>query len=396
MMQPSCFPGKRGGWWLRIGMAVLLAALALVAPSGNAGTTDRRASTANCDPGSAPGWRGGSVRLENDMPAGTDSNYTNGMALTVASHDLEGPLRLDCLPRPLRIYTRLLAALDPGFWRDSGSDAATRNVVFRIGQGMYTPEDGSRTDVSKGDRPYAGLLYGGVAWNRRMRPAQANYEILDVREFTLGVIGPWSLAEESQNLVHDLRGIDRFHGWDHQLRNEPAFQLALERKYRGPEEGAVRPGWGCDLIGSHAVRIGNIETAASAGLEGRFGWSLPNDFGSYPIRPGAENRPPSSAAAMRASHPSSPQAPRAGIHGFVILEAKAVAWDFSLDGSLFHDSHRVSREPIVGEAAIGISAQWLVRGHGLRVAAMRVWRTREFREQAEPHTFGSVAISVEL
>src|SRR3546814_13114410 len=77
------------------------------------------------------------------MAAGTDSNYTNGAALTIASHDLEGPLRLNCLPRPLRNYTRLLAWVDPGFWRDAEAGAASRNVVVRVGQGMYTLEDRS-------------------------------------------------------------------------------------------------------------------------------------------------------------------------------------------------------------------------------------------------------------
>ena len=341
-------------------------------------------------------WRGGTVRLENDMLAGTDRNYTNGAALTLASHDLAEPLRLACLPVPLQAYTRFLAWVDPDFWRESPAAADSHNIVVRIGQGMYTPADGSRTERVADDRPYAGLLYVGVAWNRRMRPRDATHEVLDVRELTLGVIGPWSLAEESQNLVHDVRGIDRFLGWEHQLRNEPAFQVAIERKYRRSVEGAIQHGWAGDVIGSNAVRVGNIETAASVGLEGRFGWNLPNDFGSYPIRAGAENRPPSSATQMRTSQPSSPGAPRPGVHGFVILEAKAVAWDFSLDGNLFHDSHRVTREPWVAQAAVGVSSQWLVGGRGVRLALMRVWRTREFKEQVGSHAFGSVALSVEL
>jgi len=378
----------------------LLAGLLLTSPAAAAGepvpAAEGSPAAAGCTPDQVPRWRGGTVRLENDMAAGTDSNYTNGAALTIASHDLEGPLEMDCLPRPLRGYTRFLAWVDPGFWRDAGADAASRNVVVRIGQGMYTPEDGTRADLVPDDRPYAGLLYAGVAWNRRQRPTGASHEVLDVRELTLGVIGPWSLARQTQDLVHDIRGSDRFLGWDHQLHNEPAVQFAMERKYKRFAEGAIRPGWGHDLVASHAVRLGNIETAASVGLEGRLGWNLPNDFGSYPIRAGAENRPPSSAAAMRTSKPASSAAPRPGVHAFVILEAKAVAWDFSLDGNLFRDSHRVTREPWVAQAAAGVSSQWLVGGRGVRLALMRVWRTREFREQADAHAFGSIALSVEL
>lgn len=383
-------------WTPNSWVAVLIALPFLAASTTSARSMEPPVKAFGCGMDEVLHWRGATVRLENDMPAGTDRNYTNGAALTIASHDLEGPLRVDCLAPPLQLYTRFLAWADPSFWHDAGADAASRNIVVRIGQGMYTPEDGTRTDLVGDDRPYAGLLYAGVAWNRRTRPVPGDQEILDVRELTLGVIGPWSLAEKSQHVVHDIRGVDRFRGWDHQLHNEPALQLAIERKYRRAFDGAVRPGWGRDLIRSHALRVGNIETAASLGVEGRFGWNLPNDFGSYPIRPGAENRPPSSAAALRTLHPSSPSAPRAGLHGFVIVEAKAVAWDFSLDGNLIHDSHRVSREPWVAQTALGISGQWLIGGRGIRLAAMRVWRTREFKEQSGSHAFGSVALSVEL
>ena len=171
----------------------------------------------------------------------------------------------------------------------------------------------------------------------------------------------------------------------------------MERKYkRYVGTAAVARGWGSDLISSYALRLGNIETAASAGLELRAGWNLPNDFGSYPIRPGTENRPPSAASGLRAADPEAIQAPRPGAHLFVNVEAKAVAWDFSLDGNLFTGSHHVSRRPWVAQAAAGISTQWLVRGRGVRLALMRVWRTTEFDGQRGDHAFGSVALSVEL
>ena len=336
------------------------------------------------------------MRFENDLLAATDRNYTNGVALALVSHDMEGKLRPDCLPRPLGLYTRFLGWVDPGFWSRAGAESASQNLAVRFGQAMYTPEDDTRSDLIRDDRPYAGLLYLGLAWNRRVHPQDAGYEMLDSRELTLGVIGPWSLARQSQDLVHTLRGIERFRGWDHQLHNEPAFQMALEHKFKPYAIGAVQPGWSGDVIGSYAIRLGNIETAASTGLELRMGWNIPNDFGSYPIRPGGENRPPSAATGLRSTQPRSAGAPRPGVHAFAHLEAKAIARDFSLDGNLFRDSHHVNRRPWVGQAAAGISGQWLVAGHGMRLAVMRVWRTREFDEQRGGHAFGSVALSWEF
>lgn len=341
--------------------------------------------------------RGGTARLENDLFAGTDQNYTNGVALTLVSRDIPGRLRPECLPLPMRLHTQFIKFVNPGFWADADNPANTQNVVVRLGQSMYTPEDYTRTDLITNDRPYAGLLYLGMAWNRRIRPPARPYEMLDTRELTLGVIGPSALAEQSQDFVHQLRGFDRFQGWDHQLHNEPAFQIAMERKFKPyAGDGAISPGWGSDVIGSYALRVGNIETAASAGVELRAGWNVPNDFGSYPIRPGTENRPPTSAAGLRNTRPQSSRAPRPGTHAFVNLEVKAVEWDFSLDGNRFRSSHHVTRRPWVAQAAAGISSQWLVRGHGVRLALMRVWRTREFDEQVGTHAFGSVALSLEF
>ncbi|NLZ41666.1 MAG: lipid A deacylase LpxR family protein, partial [Comamonadaceae bacterium] len=323
-------------------------------------------------------------------------NYTNGVALIGVSRDIEGAIRPECLPRPLDLYTRFIAWADPGFWRRAAAVPASQNVVARFGQAMYTPEDKTRSDLIADDRPYAGLLYLGLAWNRRVPLPGGRLEMLDTRELTLGVIGPASLAEQSQDLVHRLRGIERFRGWGHQLRDEPALQVAMERKFKRAAEGAVRAGWSHDAIGSYALRLGNIETAASVGVELRGGWNLPNDFGSYPVRPGAENRPPAAASALRTLQPQSALAPRPGAHVFATLEAKAVAWDFSLDGNLFRPSHRVERRPWVAQAAAGISGQWFAAGHGLRLALMRVWRTREFSGQRGGHAFGSIALSVEI
>ncbi|HNP37400.1 MAG TPA: lipid A deacylase LpxR family protein [Woeseiaceae bacterium] len=162
--------------------------------------------------------------------------------------------------------------VNPGFWADADNSGNTQNAVVRFGQSMYTPEDSTRTDLITDDRPYAGLLYMGLAWNRRVHPQGAAYEMLDTRELTLGVIGSWSLAEQSQNLVHSLRGIDRFNGWDHQLHNEPAFQGALERKFKPyVGTGAVSRGWGSDMIGSsHSVNRSPFLAQAAVGISGQW------------------------------------------------------------------------------------------------------------------------------
>jgi hypothetical protein len=344
-------------------------------------------------------FRGGTARLENDLFADTDQNYSSGVAITAVSQDIVGKLKPECLPTPVRLQAELIMMLNPGFWTDAENPAHTQNVVVKMGQSMFTPKDFARTDLVLDDRPYAGLLYVGMSWNRRKHEPQSNSEVLDTREITLGVMGPWALGEQAQNLIHDVIGVDRFLGWQNQLKNEPALQLAIDRKlrdYRGT--GAIVPGFSVDSIRSLGLRLGNIETSASVGIEGRFGWNLPNDFGTYPIRPGAENRPPS-VASIHGDSGSATWAiarPRTGVHLFGTLETKLVLHDFSLDGNLFRSSHSVTRRPWVAQAAVGVSAQGLVAGHGVKLALMRVLRTREFDEQGPSHAYGSVALSIEF
>lgn len=352
-----------------------------------------------CAPEETIQFRGGTIRLENDKFTDTDQDYTNGVSITMVSHDIPGQLRPECLSKPSRLYMRFIQMMNPGFWNDMNYSADSQNVVFRFGQSMYTPEDFTRTDLIVDDRPYAGLLYTGMAWNRRKFNPESNLDMLDTREITIGVIGPLSLAEQAQNLVHDAFDDERFLGWDNQLENEPALQLALDRKYKSSNQGgAVTPGFSVDSIRSMGLRLGNIETSATVGIEGRIGWNLPNDFGSYPIRPGAENRPPSAFAHGNNGDNSISDLsrPAPGVHLFVTLEAKAVGYDFSLDGNLFQDSHSVSRRPWIAQAAVGISGQGFIAGHGFRLAVMHVYRTREYDEQLNNHSYGSIALSIEF
>lgn len=383
-----------------LGAAPWVLALAVpVTPGFAQSVADEAPRSATCRPDEAIRFRGATARLENDLFANTDQNYTNGVAFTAVSHDITGEVKTACLPAPVRLHAELIRRLNPGFWDDGRGSVGTQNVVAKFGQSMFTPREPARTDLVRDDRPYAGLLYVGMSWNRRTHDPQENSERLDTREITLGVIGPLALGRQTQNLVHDMIGADRFLGWDNQLKNEPALQLAVDRKFRDyRSDGAIQPGFSTDSIRSLGLRLGNIETSANVGIEGRIGWNLQNDFGTYPIRPGAENRPPSSASLhnQRANADSEPSRPRPGAHLFGALEAKLVAHDFSLDGNLFRSSHSVTRRPLVAQAAVGVSVQGLVAGHGVRLAVMRVFRTQEFKEQLSNHAYDSVALSIEF
>lgn len=315
--------------------------------------------------------------MENDLYFRTDRNYTSGVRLAWVSPDLDDYVADECLPgwvKPLNEKVRDFFALHL-------SPARERNMVITLGQAMYTPGDRARTDLVREDRPYAGWLYLGLGYNERRRPSGANFDRLDSLEVDLGVIGPLALAKQTQDLIHDLRGFERFQGWSHQLKNEPGVQIVAERKYK-----AISGAGASDAIAHYGVSLGNVAMYLNAGLEVRYGTGIPDDFGSSPFRPAGNNTAPGSFPR------DGKQNIRRGIHAFASLDVRAVARDIFLDGNTFRDSHSVKKEPVVADVALGAAAF----AGGWKLSFARVFRSKEFAGQPSRHTFGSFTLSYDF
>jgi hypothetical protein len=330
-------------------------------------------------PASGDGWAIG-VHFENDLFADTDQQYTNGIKLTAVSPDLSSRFAdREDLPRWLRDLIPLSAV------PFSEGDGVARTFAFSLGQNMYTPQDTARSTVVLDDRPYAGWLYVAATFQTRERDRQ------DTLELQAGLIGPYSLAEQTQELVHRARGLAIPKGWDNQLRTEPGLVLAYERVWRVPL-GPRGPGWGTELLNRAGGALGNVATYASAGVQLRAGWNLPSDFGYSVIRPGGVTQ-------VGSLPDPSPQGESDALHAlrergftayaFVGAEGRLVARDIFLDGNTFRDSHEVDNKPFVADLMAGVTVGY----RGLKLSLARVLRTREFRGQPRDHRFGSITLS---
>jgi hypothetical protein len=315
-----------------------------------------------------------SLYVENDLFFRTDRDYTSGVRLAWVSPDIEDDIGDKCVPawvQPINEKVRDVFALRL-------STANQRNMVITLGQAMYTPSDKTRSDLIREDRPYAGWMYLGLGYNERRRPLGTALERLDSLEVNLGVVGPLALAKQTQDLIHDLRGVDRFNGWQHQLKTEPGLQVIAERKYRARSGGGK-----ADAIAHYGVSLGNVATYVNAGLELRWGTGIPNDFGSSPIRPAGNNTAPG-------SFPRDGQRMlRRGVHAFASFDARAVARDIFLDGNTFRHGHHVKKVPLVADLAVGIAAF----SAGWKFSFGRVFRSREFAGQPSRHSYGSFTVS---
>ncbi|WP_285011398.1 lipid A deacylase LpxR family protein [Pedobacter faecalis] len=135
-------------------------------------------------------------RSENDsyLGQGSDRYYTNGLFL---------------------------------YYRHAGNpEKLNENVekkVFEItaGQRIYNPFSGYAPDPAKHDRPFAGYLYAGAALHWLYAAESSLKASVEV-----GTIGPNSLGEDGQDLLHRTIGFYRLSGWDYQISNEATVNLA--------------------------------------------------------------------------------------------------------------------------------------------------------------------------
>jgi lipid A 3-O-deacylase len=128
--------------------------------------------------------------VENDMLHRTDSLYTSGLKLSWISPDLMDYRENSRLPEwSYPLIKRLPLVNKPGL---------QYSVSMSLGQNIYTPEDTESDDLVKDDRPYAGILYYAIGFHSK------SSRQMDSLEFLLGMVGPHSYAEETQEKVHEL------------------------------------------------------------------------------------------------------------------------------------------------------------------------------------------------
>jgi hypothetical protein len=310
------------------------------------------------------------IYWENDFFAGSDRDYTNGLKLTWGTPYLvEGaPRRLPGWSLP--VINRLPSINNPKI---------SRAVSFGVGHEIYTPTDTYQSDLVLDDRPYAGYLYLAFGFHGRTEHRK------DTWGFNIGIVGPLSFAEDLQKIAHEITNTPLAMGWEHQLENEPALELARETTWRLFRSKSGEK-FGYDILPHIGGHIGNVNIDLYAGAEIRFGWNLPTNFGTCPIRLGCEI----DNAASGESRIPILQRNRFGFHFFVDIIGRAVFHDIFLDGNTFKTSHHVDRNPYVAEMMAGFALEY----GKMKMSYSYIFSTKTFETQDENQIFGSLSISM--
>jgi hypothetical protein len=357
---PGWFSGGRGAV---VNKSFCICCLAVAVCWGLCSSAGFAATDSVKDAGAAAYFDTLTLYWENDFFAGTDRDYTNGIKLSWSTPF--GDLEKTSLPAwSFPFFERLPLVNKPG---------GSRAVSLAFGQDMYTPVETSRSDLIEDDRPYAGYSYIAAGFHTKRAQHKDSWEL------RLGVVGPASLAEATQNTIHDAIGDTRAKGWDHQLKNEVTFDVTCERQWRQLSE-KLGDTLNFDLIPHVGGSLGTTKTHVNTGAEIRFGRKLPNDFGSCPIRGGCETN----SAFYDNDH-----SPAATIHFFLSGDARLVLRDIFLDGNTYARSHQVDKKTLVGELMGGIVWQ---KGR-FKASYAYIYRTREFDTQRDNLVYGSLSLA---
>ena len=216
------------------------------------------------------------------------------------------------------------------------------------------------------------MLFRSIALHRKKA------ESLNTFELTVGIVGPSAYGEDIQNSVHEYADVSTAKGWDNQLRDEPGILLSWQQSLKMStfDYGGAQ----FDFIPNYGITLGNVFTYANLGGEARFGFNVPDDFGTSLIRPGSNLSSP-----LKPPEKSSDF----GVHVFVGAEGRAVLQNIFLDGNTWKDSHSVDKKHFVADMYAGLAFTW----RRFRLAYTHAFRTPEFDNQDDGQQFGSINLS---
>ncbi len=236
------------------------------------------------------------------------------------------------------------------------------------GQKMFNPQGGNVPNIAFHDRPFAGYLYAGASANFFYKK-----ESILKTSLELGTVGPRSLGEDAQKLLHRIVGFYAIEGWQYQIKNELTANASLQytRLLHRTEQDRL------DFSFEGYVNLGTTFNGAGAGIL---------------LRTGNINQ------LFQTAYTNSTIGTRIKSAKLVTSEAffyakpqlNYVAYDATIQGSLFNDDSPVTfkTRPVVFAQQLGFnySTQRFTFDFGL------LFKTKEVKSTAKAHQYGSISM----
>ncbi len=315
-----------------------------------------------------------SVLEENDsLYFNSDQHYTQGLRLSYLTPDLAADSGWN---GPFDFAGDIAPIFSTNGTSRTGKTFSRRYSIF-LGQSIFTPKNLTLSPPNPRDRPYGGWLYVGTSLLQ-----ESNRDMLENLELDLGVIGPGSLARQTQNDFHQFIDVAQAQGWGHEIQTEPGGMISYERLWRLPLLG---DGFnGIDIVPQVGVTAGNVMTYGEAGALLRIGKNLHADYGPTRIRPALSGTDYFDSDQMDGD---------LGFYAFVGTQGRVVGRNIFLDGNSFRESPSVDKKTFVADLEAGFSLFW-TSAWRLDFSAMR--RSREFVGQHSADILGTATLAFSL
>jgi lipid A 3-O-deacylase len=282
-------------------------------------------------------------KSENDayLAQGSDRYYTNGLFISF---------------RRAFDQTKLKAGLEKKIYE------------ITVGQRMYNPISGYAPDPARQDRPFAGYLFAGgaLSW------LKSNESVLKVSA-ELGTIGPSSIAEDGQDLLHNTVGFYELAGWEYQIRDEAAINVSVQYTkliHRLVDNAA-------DVSFEGYANIGTTFSGAGAGVLLRAG-SINQLFNSSYLNATVEHNAKNKGLVAKE------------IYFYAKPQINFVGYDATVQGSMFKNNSPVTFDikPIVFSQQVGFNYS----SHRFTFDFGVIFKSKEIKSTARAHQWGAITM----
>ena len=202
----------------------------------------------------------------------TDRWYTNGIRGSWAyKGEVENPLS--------KSFVALAKTIHP-------SDSPRFDLIYSVGQLMYTPRKITVASPQIDERPWGGYLFFSLTGQSDAN-SQKSFASTELK---VGVTGKYAFAEEAQKLVHIIINSPPPAGWHNQLTPRLGIQLSHSRLYRLGDQAngdrfGFQVGWGAatgtlrtNANLNAAMIVGDLDGTNSPLLIGNEGDFVAQDF----------------------------------------------------------------------------------------------------------------------
>ncbi len=239
-----------------------------------------------------------------------------------------------------------------------------------IGQYIYTPYRSYVPKMSDQDRPFAGYLFLNFSVNNFYK----NESSLNIT-YQLGLLGPDSQAESIQKWLHKTFNLSAIAGWKYQIQNQIGINIQAVYLRNVAYSGNRK----LDFNAFAKINAGTVFDKVSLGFVSRIGFK--------PLNPVYHSIFFNSNISTNGKKFQEKE-----FYFFVKFQLIYVAYNATIQGSLFNDNSPLTFHPTPLRASVQVGFEWAIKHFNFGYAVSFLSKTVN-NNRVKSHNFGSISMA---